>query len=165
MALETAEISLAKALKLKNRLAGRLAKLDTDLKTYNSVQQGAEKIDVPALYETRRAVVAYLIDLKVAVSEANRPVQRAIYELAERKAQIALLSGLTTRHGTVTEGYQSTEVTYVAQLRKADVDREIQRLEGEVDRLQDQLDAFNHQTVIRIDTATVAAAGPKPSRG
>jgi hypothetical protein len=164
MAQEYIEISLAKALKLKNRLAGRLAKLDTDLKTYNSVHEGAEKLDVPGLYEARRALVAHLVDLKLAVSRANEPVQRSIFELAERKALIALLSGLNTRNGTVTEGYPATPATYVAHLRKADVDREVQRLEAEIDKLQDQLDAFNHQTLIRVDANTVAAAGPKPAR-
>lgn len=32
-----AEITLAKALKVKNRLAGRLAKVQIDIQTYNSV--------------------------------------------------------------------------------------------------------------------------------
>ena len=34
------QINLAKALKIKNRLAGRLAKVQTDIQTYNSVPEG-----------------------------------------------------------------------------------------------------------------------------
>ena len=35
-----AEITLAKALKVKNRLAGRLAKVQADIQAYNSVPAG-----------------------------------------------------------------------------------------------------------------------------
>jgi hypothetical protein len=35
-----AEIKMAKALKIKNRLTGRLAKIQADIQTYNSVPEG-----------------------------------------------------------------------------------------------------------------------------
>ena len=35
-----AEITLAKALEIKNRLAGRLAKVQADIQVFNSVPQG-----------------------------------------------------------------------------------------------------------------------------
>ena len=35
-----AEITLAKALKVKNRLAGRLAKVQADIQAFNSVPEG-----------------------------------------------------------------------------------------------------------------------------
>ena len=45
-----AEITLGKALKIKNRLAGRLAKVQADVQAYNSVPEGqAGQVDVPAL--------------------------------------------------------------------------------------------------------------------
>src|SRR6185369_7978732 len=45
-----AEITLAKALKVKNRLAGRLAKVQADIQAYNSVPAGqADQVNVPAL--------------------------------------------------------------------------------------------------------------------
>jgi hypothetical protein len=150
---DTVVINLARALKLKNRLAGRVNKFDQDIKTYNSSQEGAERPDVKALYARRAEVVRQLIDLKTALNAANQSVQRTIYELAECKALIALLAGLNTRHGKVIEGYPGTEIHYVAQLRKEEVDREVHRLERETDRLQELLDDFNHRTTI-----TVAAA-------
>jgi hypothetical protein len=49
-----AEITLAKGLKIKNRLAGRLAKVQTDIQTYNSVPEGLTgQVDVPGLVRTR----------------------------------------------------------------------------------------------------------------
>jgi len=49
-----AEITLAKALKVKNRLTGRLAKVQADIQTFNSVPAGqADQVNVPALMKTR----------------------------------------------------------------------------------------------------------------
>ena len=48
-----AEITLAKALKIKNRLTGRLAKVQTDIQAYNSVLAGqADQANVLALMQT-----------------------------------------------------------------------------------------------------------------
>jgi hypothetical protein len=50
----------------------------------------------------------------------------------------------------------------VAELRKADVDREIRRLEVEIDRLQEELDAFNHRTTVAIDAELLRAIEAVP---
>lgn len=153
---DTVQINLAKALKLKNRLAGRLARLTSDIQTYNSVQQGTEAVDVRNRLRERAETVTLLTDLKFAVSQANLSVQKVIFDLAERKAEVALLSGLNTRHGVYKEGYPvGGDVTYVAQFRKAEIDELVSKLEAEIDRLQDQLDSFNHITTIEIDRKTV----------
>src|SRR5262245_2272273 len=115
----TTDITLAKALKVKNRLAGRLARLDADLKKYNSTLEGADRPDVPTLYEARRDLVGRLVELKAAISGANGPIQRAIYELAEAKALLKLLDELNTTHGKVMQPYQTAEAVYIAQLRQA----------------------------------------------
>jgi hypothetical protein len=48
--------------------------------------------------------------------------------------------------------YPSTiEVSYVAALKKADVDALVVRLEKEIDQLQDRLDQFNHVHKIEVD--------------
>ena len=156
---ETLTITLAKALKLKNRLAGRVAKLTTDIQQHNSKQQGADGADVPAAYARRAEAVARLVDLKAAISHANRPIQRDIYALAEKKAEIALLAALDTKHGTFKEGYANADVVYVAQLRKADVDARTAALEAEIDALQDKLDGFNHDTRLAVPPEVVAVAG------
>jgi hypothetical protein len=153
---DTLTITLAKALKLKNRLAGRVTKLTQDVQNYNSVQDGTETVDVRARFAERAAVVGQLTDLKAAISRANLPIQKAIFELAERKAEVALLAGLNTKHGVYKEGYPTGgDVTYVARLRKADVDELVAKLEAEIDRLQDRLDGFNHTTVVEVDRAAV----------
>jgi hypothetical protein len=158
--MSTVEITLAKALKLKNRLAGRLAKIDSDLQSYNSVQVGSDQPDIRGLYAERAVLVARLIDLKVAIQTANVPRQRTICEMGEQKSLIALLSKLNTKHGSSVEGYAGTEVEWIAQFRKGEIDREVLRIEREIDRLQDALDEFNHRTVIAVDAGLLEYPEP-----
>jgi hypothetical protein len=147
------EITLAKASKIKNRLTGRLAKVQIDIQTYNSVPQGqADQVNVPALMQSREELVRALVSLKTAINEANQEAQRDIYELAEKKATAQFLAGLNTRHGPQPPVYSATvEVRYVAALKKTDVDALVARLESEIDQLQDKLDHFNHVHRIEVD--------------
>jgi len=148
-----AEITLAKALKVKNRLTGRLAKVQADIQAYNSVPQGqADQVNVPALMKTREELVEALVGLKTAINDANREAQRDIYDLAEKKATAQFLAGVSTRHGPQPPVYASTiEVNYIAALKKADVDGLVVGLEKEIDQLQDKLDHFNHARKIEVD--------------
>jgi hypothetical protein len=159
---DVAMITLARALKVKNRLAGLVSKLDGEIKTYNSAQQGAEHHDVREFYRRRKAIVSHLVALKSAITLANAPVQAVIYELAELKALIALLNSLDTKHGTFVEGYSAAQsVGYVAHLRRGDVNDEVLRLQSQIDRMQDQLDTFNHTTRIAVPAETMAIADGK----
>jgi hypothetical protein len=159
---DTLNITLAKALKLKNRLAGKVAKLTQTVQTYNSTQQTGEQIDVRVAYAERADLVRRLADLKYAIARANAPIQHDIFDLAELKAEVALLAALNTKHGTFLEGYPTAgQVAYVAQFRKADVDAMTDALETRIDALQDKLDTFNAQTVVAVEAATVAVGDAK----
>jgi len=155
-----AEVTLAKALKMKNRLAGRLAKVQADVLAYNSVPEGqARQVDVPALLRTREELVGALVDLKTAINEANREAQRDIYDLAEKKGAVQFLAAVNTRDGRQPAVYpNTTEVGYVAALKKADVDARVARLEKEIDQLQDRLDQFNHDHRVAVDGRTLELA-------
>ena len=148
-----AEITLGKALKIKNRLTGRLAKVQADIQAFNSVSEGqADQVNVPAFMKIREELVGALVSLKAAINEANREAQRDIYLLAEKKATAQFLAGVNTRHGPQPPVYPSTvEVSYVAALKKADVDGLVAGLEKEIDQLQDRLDQFNHVRKIEVD--------------
>jgi len=153
--MATNEISIAKALKVKNRLAGRLTKASEDIKTFNSVlpsQQG--RADVLALVELRKRLAEAMIVIKTALSEAARPIRRDLFQLAELKGELQLLSNLDTTHGArVLEFYGSSSVQdYVATLKKADVDKATRALERQIDDLQDRIDQFNATHTVAIDS-------------
>ena len=165
---ELATVTLAKALKLKNRLAGRLAKIDSDLQNYNSVPAGSDQPDIRTIYEGRKTLVGQLVELKVAINAANQSSQRTIFRLGELKSQVALLGKMSTKHGNVLEEYARTQVQYIAQFRKVDVDRAVRELEVEIDRLQEELDAFNYRTTISLDSdllRSIEAVPPVAGKG
>ena len=96
---------------------------------------------------------------KAAINDANREAQRDIYDLAEKRATAQFLAGVSTRHGPQPAVYpNTTEVSYVAALKKADVDALVARLEKEIDQLQDKLDQFNHAHRIEVDGRTLELA-------
>jgi hypothetical protein len=150
----------SKALKVKNRLTGRLAKVQADVQAYNSVPAGqADQVNVPALMQARAELVEALVALKTAINDANREAQRDVYLLAEKKATAQFLAGLNARHGPQPPVYPSTvEVVYVAAVKKADVDGLVAGLEKEIDQLQDRLDQLNHDRRVEVDGRTLELA-------
>ncbi|MEW4571492.1 hypothetical protein AB1L88_26760 [Tautonia sp. JC769] len=157
------QINLSRALKLKNRVVHRLSQLDTLIITYNSTQEDNQEYDTRELYKARTHLAGFLVELKTAINAANQPVQKVIFELAECKSLIAMLNKVDTKHGPHLEGFSSVRINYVAQLRKAELDREVKRVEREIDRLQDELDRFNYKTLITIDRSAFADEEPGPS--
>ena len=146
------EVSLAKCLKIKNRLAGRLKEVQTDIQTYNSVlEEKVGQVDVKALFEMRGQIIDSLIDLKTRIMKANLPIQSELIRQAELKSSIQFLNDIQTIDGLDRHSYQNTEIRYVAVLKKQSVNQQRRILEKEIDEIQDRVDTFNHQTKIEID--------------
>jgi hypothetical protein len=160
MNAESTQINLSRALKLKNRLVHRLSQFDTLIATYNSTPEDGQEYDVPELYQERAVWLTRLVELKTAINAANQTVQKRIFELAELKSLAAMLAKVSTQHGPVAEGFSGVRVNYVAQLRKPQVDREVRRVEKEIDLIQEELDRFNFKTLITIDPSWLADEEP-----
>jgi hypothetical protein len=143
--VRTVAISLSKAMKVKNRLAGRLSKVQQNITAYNSVLEGRRgEVDVVALDKMRGELVEALIILKTAITDASRGIQRTIYEVAEKKSEIEFLNSLNTRNGTEPAyGLNAQPQVYVAAIQMKDVGERVKRLESEIDTLQDRIDNFN----------------------
>ncbi|MES2791171.1 MAG: hypothetical protein V4719_16270 [Planctomycetota bacterium] len=144
-------IHLAKALKLKNRLAGRLAKVQLDIQTYNSVlQEQHGKVDVLALLEIREQIVEALVGLKTNIVLANAEIQHDLIRLGEAKSELTFVENLPVRDGLERHDFQNTEVMWAATLKKSDIDARRKKLEAFVDLTQDKIDAFNHNKELGI---------------
>jgi hypothetical protein len=141
-------MKIAKALKLKNQLAGDVAQLK-ELLAKQNVRSTKQKFD----YENREALsrlhakLDELVKVKAAIATANAEVYDKIFRLAELKGLVAALTGLDTKAGVFHEGGRfgdpGYEVEYVAQLGKVEVDKLITELKSEIQVLQDNLDEFN----------------------
>ena len=153
------QITLAKALKLKSRLVGKISAVEMTIRTYNSVEDGAEKFDTANAFSLHQELKGYLIDLKDKINAANRPIQRLIYELSELKADLSFLTSVPTRQGIFSQGYGSDEkVTYVAKVSKQELDERSATLQARIDELQDSLDEHNGRTTIEVEDSMLTQA-------
>ena len=148
-------LTLAKALSVKNRLAGRLAQARENIETYNSVlvgqrdDYGKASVDVRAEYARYRKLQDGLIVVKAAIQRANLPIIEDILQLGELKSVIQMLSGLNTKNGTE-PGYNGVEFRYSAIMLKPEALGIIRELETQIDAIQDKLNEFNASTRIEI---------------
>ena len=148
-------MKIAKALKVKNQLAGEVAQLKDLLAKQNS-RSTKQKFD----YDNRevltrlRAKLDELVKVKAAVASANVEIYDRIFRLAELKGLATTLNALDTKTGVFHEGRgfaeASYEVEYVAQLGKVDVDKLVAELNAEIQSLQDALDEFNFTRSVNL---------------
>ena len=148
-------MKIAKALKLKNQLAGDVAQLK-DLLAKQNVRSTKQKFD----YDNRevltrlRGKLDELVKTKAAIAAANSEVYDKIFRLAELKGLVTTLNALETKSGVFHEGGRfgepAYEVEYVAQLGKVDVDKLVNELKDEIQALQDALDEFNFSRALKL---------------
>ena len=148
-------MKIAKALKLKNQLAGEVAQLK-ELLTQQNSRSSKQKFD----YDNRevlsrlRAKLTELVKVKAAVAAANTEIYDKIFHLAELKGFVTTLTSLDTKAGVFHEGGRfgdvGYEVEYVAQIGKVDVDKLVAELNAEIQSLQDALDEFNFNRNVNL---------------
>lgn len=155
-------ITLSRALQVKNRLAEKITLAQKVVQDYNSrvvIPGQAPEFDVKEVYKLYTELQSRMVDLKDRISEANRPVQATIFELAELKGRVQMLKGLNTRNGKeFANSYSMFDddgepkmVEYAAVFDKKFTAEEIRVLQNEIDSRQSDLDRHNHQTTIEFD--------------
>jgi len=159
----TENVTLAKALSIKNRLAGRLAQSKANVETYNSVlvgqkeEGGTSVVDVRAEYERFQMLQEGLVVVKATIQRANVPIYEDVLRLAEKKALLQMLGTLNTKQGTE-PGYGGIEYRYAATFQKPEVLEIVRRVEAEIDQIQDKLTQFNASTTVEIARAVLDLA-------
>lgn len=161
--LATEAMTLAKALSVKNRLAGRLAQARSNIETYNSVlagqrdEDGRAGVDVRAEYGRLLMLQDGLVAVKAAIQRANLAIYEDVLRLGEMKALIQMLNGLNTKHGTE-PSYNGVEYHFVATITKPEALESVRRLEAEIDTLQDKLNKYNASTKVELSREVLALA-------
>lgn len=148
-------MKIAKALKLKNQLAGEVAQLK-ELLAKQNVRSTKQKFD----YDNREVLarlqtkVQELVKIKTAIAVANVEAYEKIFRMAELKGLATTLTGLETKAGVFHEagryGEAGYEVEYVAQIGKVDADKQVAALKDEIQALQDALDEFNFTRTVTV---------------
>lgn len=147
-------VTIARALKEKNRVAGRLRKVREQIWKENSGDKRVPRgVDVADLLVQSRVLRDRLIAIKSAIAVANHPIVPKIIELDETKSEIAFFDGLNAKEGVFLEMSYGTkvEVEFEAVIRKPQVLAEVAELQKKADRLQDELDEFNAATKVSIE--------------
>ena len=148
------QVSIARALKEKNRVAGRLAKAREIIQQENSKDKSLpRRVDVEASYAEAKMLEARLVAIKSAIAQANNPIVAKIIELDELKSEIAFLNGLNVKEGRFEEVSYGNKIVrdIEAVVGQARVLAEVAELQKRADVLQDALDEFNASTKVEIE--------------
>lgn len=150
-------ISLAKALKIKNRLVGELANLQQTARQHNALpieSRGEKSVRLDKVWEELQKVSNRLVELKSKIAVATAPITPLLVDLAETKGTIAFLESLPIKEGKedtqIGYGVNSSLKTVVwnSFVDEAQKSKLIKENKERIDSLQDQIDEFNAVTKI-----------------
>jgi len=150
------EMTIARAMKHRVRVASRLRKIEQDIQSCNScLGDQKPEVDVITLMNSHEILTKHLIDLRVAIDAASAPIKRDLFAMAEKRSKMTFLQGIVTTNGFVQQhSYRTSEsavMEYRAVYRKSDIDEMIIQLETELDAIQQNLDTHNAVTKIQIE--------------
>ena len=149
-------MTLAQALKEKNRLAGELSRLWTMIARENSKREDSPRvIDIEEAYRKVQLYKEKLTELKTKIGLANAGNLERIYRLEECKNELNRLNDIRTDETSDFQAigdsnykeYKRTVVFTAAQVYEM---RE--KLQLECNELQDALDAYNATTKIEYES-------------
>ena len=148
-------VSLAKALKIKNRLAGELKRLQQILVRENSKLVGSVRdVDCENVYESIVDTMHKLIQVKAEIAKANVGIYGNITRIAELKGLLAFYATIPTNDGKIKEEAGWREVAtfseYNAVYKKVKLDLMSTGISGEIDKLQDEIDVYNANTKVDL---------------
>lgn len=142
-------MTIAQALKEKNKKAAKITKLWQKLYSYNSVAVDSEKpYDLDQVWEELQRETHELIDLKTRIHAASAPVRVDIFSLSELKSHMARIQSVSTAKGKQNNRYEATPVEMTAHFDIKWKDAQVELLEQTIEATQEKLDKFNHTTEI-----------------
>ncbi len=153
-----AQITLAQALKEKNRLTGEIRRLWGLFKQENSCQEThTRSIDVAKTLQTIEHYTAKLIELKTKIGKENAGNLQNMYRLEEAKNRMAKLNETNGNEDGERE-YTHDTCHYVKRTAVFNEEKLLEmkrKLQIECNALQDKLDAYNALHKIEFDTPLV----------
>ncbi len=145
-------MKLYKALKLKKSLVGEITKLKSKINSCNCYNiANSMKYDSRELYGLMMKKINNLLDLKLAINEANNSIQKDIYRLSELKSLINFLQALNVTEGESGSCYGDKIVIYKSTIDEKERDGMIDKLQEEIDMIQEKMDTFNYLVEANIE--------------
>lgn len=144
------KMTLARALKERSRLAGKLKRDFEIIDRENSMIEGSVRsFDLHQIYAECRELHQRLVRIKKAIAAANAPIAGRLAEMDEIKSMISYLRGVNTAVGYKPRSYSNEKDLYEVVLGAAVLNSEEESLQKRCEELQDEIDAFN--AVIEIE--------------
>lgn len=159
------KLSIAQALKLKNRIIGEIARLQKVFVRENSRRSDSmSKVDVEKAFAELQNNLKGLIVIKAKIAQANQPIYHRIEEMAQTKAFATFLSGVTSREGEekVSIGF-SKEIdtfTWTSFMNEEALEKKVLELQNSIAQIQDELDNFNATNDIEVEIISSGAQAP-----
>jgi hypothetical protein len=150
-------INIAKALKEKNRITGRITKLQKQVVDNNRYKEGVDRdYNSNDLLKSLQEEWAHLIDLKTRIAKANVGIADKLIMLTEAKAELAFWNGFrsgqpieeTTGSEYVDGKYVTVTINHIHTIPSKEVDANVLRVQKQIEDLQDEIDTFNAITKI-----------------
>jgi hypothetical protein len=150
-------MNISQALKEKNRIAGRIVKLITQVKQYNQFREGkSQDFNSKELLKTLQEEWAYLISIKTKIAKANHGIADKLVQLAEAKAELIFWNSFNS--GSAEETFQESKYVdrqYVTidingghHIPVMEVHSHMNRVQTLIENLQDEIDNYNATTQI-----------------
>lgn len=145
------QVTLAKALKERSRLAGKLKRNFELINKENSMISGSQRsFDLNKVHQECFQLHNRLILIKKIIAKANAPIAEKLVEMDELKSMICYLRNVKTTIGWQQQGYSAEKVCFDAVLGSAELTAEADQLQKRAEQLQDELDDFNALTKVEI---------------
>lgn len=144
-------MKLSQALKIKNRLAGEISRLQQILQRENARRSDSvSTVDRSEVYEKIVKLSEELGSLKAKIANANVGIYAFLERMAELKAHIAFLVSLPKREGTelvpLNGDQKPLEYKWDSYITQEKCDEKVAALQLKIGELQDQVDAYNATT-------------------
>ena len=152
------KVSLAKALKIKNRIVERLKEQMALVQKYNTqvVKDQATPMlnSIPNMVnealDNYKLLKNLLIRIKLVIATANSKILEDIVSLTEAKSTIADIRQIPVGAGTTTRGFSNDIMTQLSVIKEEAIQELVRSIEKSVDKFQENIDRYNATTDVEI---------------
>lgn len=142
-------MNIAKALKIKKRLALRIKTIQEIILKENVVSMGTTTNDLFALLAELDKTISELVIIKAKIHAANSPIAAKLETLGELKSSLLFFKSLPVGPLEEVIGYNPVVKSQNRILISSIEQQErVKQIQNTIDALQDEIDDFNAATLI-----------------
>lgn len=143
-------MTIAQALKEKNKKLEQLNKLWKRLGSNNSVVEGTVREFSPEdLLAQLHQETAAFVELKTRIHSSCSEVRDKVFRLSELKTFVKRLKSVSTNNGKLRDRYEGTVIQYEVFYTEGAMDKIIEKVESEIETTQEFLDHYNHTNYLK----------------